>query len=418
MTHTEDRWIKNAIESATEFIVSPVEENILDSILEKIFIINQTKGYELGVLLAAAFDFINNAEYYNYVTNSGWCYCDNGKEQNLVYMYTNTCPICILENNFEYHPANKPPSGRIGKSTTRLLCIFLNRLFKKYSRDLKIYQGREPIDMLIYDEMQKIVMIAEVKAAPLITLPLIVPSKKLTQVENDEVVNIGHKAMDFPYLEEKNLSLMLPIYNEATNTWSHEKYLLDYRVSEENWAYLSLKNLIENSDEFFDKYIETWTRAYKSYGLQRDGDRGYDNIYWFTNACGSPSPRPQHWPTRGVGKTGYMTVSDGKTSVGMDRTDDIKKGIYQVLKLGAESKPYTEEFIIKTALISNIHAVRHHNEYLEPLQSIVWTLDETGIAKEVRDLPNDSKIYNLFDGIISFTNNNPRDEWVREIFNF
>lgn len=59
--------------------------------------------------------------------------------------------------------------------------------------------------------------------------------------------------------------------------------------------------------------------------------------YWFTNSCGQPIPRPDTWPHRAG--TGYESVSDSKTSVGIDRTDDIKKGTYQILKLGAEGNP-------------------------------------------------------------------------------
>lgn len=102
----------------------------------------------------------------------------------------------------------------------------------------------------------------------------------------------------------------------------------------------------------------------------------------------------------------------------MDRTDDIKKGIYQVLKLGAESKPVNRKYNVKTALISNIHAVRHYDEYLLSLQDVVWTLDEKGTAKKVGDLPNERPIYNLFDGIISFTRNVARDEWIKDVFKF
>ena len=42
----------------------------------------------------------------------------------------------------------------------------------------------------------------------------------------------------------------------------------------------------------------------------------------------------------------------------MDRTDDIKKGIYQVLKLGSEGKPQSTKWNYKVGIISNIHPVR------------------------------------------------------------
>ncbi|MGV0005387.1 MAG: hypothetical protein ACNYPG_01955 [Candidatus Porifericomitaceae bacterium WSBS_2022_MAG_OTU9] len=56
------------------------------------------------------------------------------------------------------------------------------------------------------------------------------------------------------------------------------------------------------------------------------------------------------------------TISDSKTSAGMDRTDDIKKGIYQVLKIGAK---HASDLNIRTALISNLPAYRHGGEYVD-----------------------------------------------------
>ena len=110
----------------------------------------------------------------------------------------------------------------------------------------------------------------------------------------------------------------------------------------------------------------------------------------------------------------------------MDRTDDIKKGIYQVLKVGVESKPTESDLKVKTALISNIHAVRHYNEYLASLKDIVWAIDKTEEAngkkinqvKKATDLPPDTDIYNLYDGIITFTNPHIRDEWIEKNFHF
>lgn len=47
----------------------------------------------------------------------------------------------------------------------------------------------------------------------------------------------------------------------------------------------------------------------------------------------------------------------------MDRTDDIKKGIYQVIKMGTLFKDQPN---IKTAIISNLPAYRHREEYVQP----------------------------------------------------
>ena len=100
----------------------------------------------------------------------------------------------------------------------------------------------------------------------------------------------------------------------------------------------------------------------------------------------------------------------------MDRTDDIKKAIYQVLKLGAEYKPENDR--IKTAIISNIHAVRHYDEYLQTVRDVIWAVDRFSSGTKAGALDPETPVYNLFDGILSFTRSDIRDEWIKEIFSF
>lgn len=97
----------------------------------------------------------------------------------------------------------------------------------------------------------------------------------------------------------------------------------------------------------------------------------------------------------------------------MDRTDDIKKGIYQVLKIGAKYK--TTHKNIKTAIISNLPALRHYDEYLLTIKDIVWTISKESFVSSWKDLPSDTPVYNLFDGIISLTKSDIRDPWIKEI---
>ena len=140
-----------------------------------------------------------------------------------------------------------------------------------------------------------------------------------------------------------------------------------------------------------------------------------DSVYWLTNGCGQPSPRPADWP-KGKG-AGYESISDAKTSVGMDRTDDIKKAIYQVLKIGSETKP-SDGFDLKVGIISNVHAVRHFEDYFASLKDIVWTRDESGTATVVDQLPSDAALFRLFDGLIALTETLTHDQWIKETFDF
>lgn len=50
--------------------------------------------------------------------------------------------------------------------------------------------------------------------------------------------------------------------------------------------------------------------------------------------------------------------------------------------------------------------------------NVVWTVDKTQNAKKAGDLPPETEIYNLFDGIVSFTKSHIRDEWIERNFHF
>lgn len=412
-------WIVNLLGRVKALEFYPHEEALAAILISQAIENARLTSTSVGLSLAAAFDLVVAAEYYTKVANKGWLYCPENDYPLLVYPYTNTCTRCILKGDFCFHQANKLPSGTIGKTTSRLLCIFIKYLFKINNRELKIYNGSEPVDVIIHDEAESIVLLAEVKATPLTTLALAVPIEVQTELGNEgEPVPCSHCATDNSFLTSSNLHIVLPTLQEEG--WDYELISLGVKGSNSSltWTYEQIGRVFTSDAQLFNRYFRFWVVAYSAYNKTARG-RGTlpEPVYWLTNACGQPNPRPLNWPNRKSEK-GYESVSDGKSSVGMDRTDDIKKGIYQVLKIAAAGKPKHSNFTVKTALLSNIHAVRHYNEYLLDLQDIVWTLDETGKAKKAADLPPEKDIYNLFDGIITFTHSYVRDEWISRNFQF
>lgn len=412
-------WIVNLLGKVKAFEVNPHEKALTRILVEQALENAKRTSTALGLSLAAAFDLIVTAEYYTKVANKGWLYCPVNDSPLLIYSYTNTCPRCVLQGNFCFHLANKPPSGTIGGTTRRLLCVFLKQLFTINSRNLKIYHGVEPVDVIIHDETESVVLLAEVKASPLTTLPLGVIVEEQTELgDGGEPVPCSHSPTDNSFLASSNLHIILPKLED--DGWNYELVPLGVKGSSSSatWAYEQIGRVFGEDDQLFYRYFQFWNIAYSAYNKAARG-RGTlpEPVYWLTNACGQPIPRPLNWPARKSGE-GYESVSDSKSSVGMDRTDDIKKGIYQVLKIAVSGKPKLSQITVKTSLLSNIHAVRHYDDYLLDIQDVVWTLDETGKAKKVADLPPEKEIYNLFDGIITFTQSHVRDDWIKQNFQF
>ena len=375
---------------------------------------------EIGLSLGAAFDLLVSAEYYSRVTNGGWIYCPHKRDPLLLFSYTNICPRCNLDGKFQYHKSNKPSSGSIGTIAVDLLGLMLKILFEKHGRKIEIYKASEPADLIFYEKSKQIVLFAEVKSSPLVTLPLATNTEQQTEESEDREIKSGHLTLNNTNLSSDKLGIFLPLIGEKDQQAKSYK-IFDIGTadpkSKQGWAYKGIIDLIKT--DFFKQYHSFWLHAFKTYENKgKLSSNGIDAIYWMTNACGQPRPIPKNWPQRGAGAGGYESISDSKSSVGMDRTDDIKKGTYQVLKLGATNKPKIDGVNIKTGLISNLHAIRHFDEYLQDLKDIIWTKDETGKVKRAKELPPNEPLYNLYDGIVSFSSTYARDEWIKENFSF
>ena len=418
MSPIEPDTIDAIIRKSHSVTLEPQEKIFADLLINQALLNSAATNTPLGLSLAAAFDLYVAIEYYKRIANRGWLYCPH-TEPLLIYPFTNVCPRCVLHGDFHYHQSNKPESGAIGTITQRLLCVFLKQFFASQGKNLQVCSAPEPIDVIIYDESEKIALLAEVKAAPLTTLPLAVHCERLTEATSEgSAVELSHTRADNPSIASSLLQLVLPNRNAPNSSYELVPLGTPGTSDLKHWFYTQLERLFGVNDKLFRGYFQFWMRAYQAYNkAEREKNAALDAVYWYTNACGQPVPRPPHWPGRPNG-TGYASISDGKSSVGMDRTDDIKKGIYQVLKIATANKPKAEKWRVKTALIFNLHAIRHYDEYLLDLQDVMWTLDATGNAKTAKDLPADANLYNLFDGIIAFTKNYSRDEWIERNFQF
>ena len=364
-------------------------------------------GTHLGTLLAASFDLFLSAEYYRNIIHTDWVYCPE-EEPLILYVYTNACGRCLLKGNFHFHPSKKPASGVIGQATSRLLCVFFQVYFEITGKNIAVFKGNEPIDAVFVENDNY--FLVEIKSSPLVVLPLVCASDKLISNNEEGMLYLPHTSISNPRINDNDFFIVLPRKNSGT--WNYVMVSLGkFPKNSPFSAYYSLSEII-NNDGFISAYSRFWQEALRAYTFRETENP----IFWLTNGCGQPVPRPHDWPARRTGG-GYESVSDGKTSVGLDRTDDIKKGIYQVLKMGSECKPFDTERKLRIGLLSNIHAARHHHEYLSGLEDVVWTIDQDNANPSERLYASD-KMYNLFDGIITFTKSHIRDPWLNTLFTF
>lgn len=370
-------------------------------------------GLTQGEILAAGFDLGVSAAYAQFIGNNGWVFCRHDKEKKspkLYYPFVNACPRCLMNGSFVYTPSKKPESGSIGKATSALLGAIYNEVVLNNSNgrcSVLMLGGSEDADGIL-KEGEKICLL-EIKAAPLVTFPFVVDSDDLKESTGDEVgPSPDHKEIIFPEMSTTRISIYLPS--------SRSTIAIGSRQSSERWPYAVLEKFVLEKNGY-KRYLADWKDVYDRYRLALPKE----NSYYLSNGCGQPTPRPKDWPQRRYG-TGYESISDSKSSVGMDRTDDIKKGIYQVLKLGTHYKEYGSDgnHIVKTALISNMHAIRHYDDYLREFSDVIWSVDANDrpyqIIKDSKSwkIPVEG-VHNLYDGLIALTNSHIRDEWLATI---
>lgn len=404
-------WIDSIIQNSE--VVTPLHQRELDLVNQMVDIAFDSdfiNPCDRGLFLAAFYDMAIAAAYYSCITSSGWLYCRNGGSPKLLLPFVNCCPIDAMQGSFVFHKSSKPTSAIIGTATSRVLLLFFQSIFKKTGRQIEVYKATEPADAIFLDRGSKKAFFAEIKASPLVTLPIAMECEVITDLDEDgRSFEPEHCPTINAFLTSKNLQLMMP--TRQGSDWVIDYFSIGKKCSKEDYgfSYLGLSNLLKD-ESFVKQYLSFWFKAYQLY-CTKDST---DNLFWFTNACGKPANLPEAWAD---GKS--TCISDAKTSVGMDRTDDIKKGIYQVLKLGSEGKVVISSWDYKVGILSNIHPARHFHEYLKPIKDIVWaTTTQTDISV-AGDLDSNTPVFNLFDGIVTFTESYIRDPWIlNNLFDF
>ncbi|MFA5597644.1 MAG: hypothetical protein WDA26_08770 [Pusillimonas sp.] len=303
---------------------------------------------------AFCFDLIMSAAYIDATSGleKSIEQCDGIKEKYNAHVgFINLCSPCYInKSQWSYQKAVKPQSGSLGKLSSEIILRFIEKLHPKLVEVLAI-GGVEFADAVLKHK-NGMTILAEVKSAPLLTYPFLFKVPKTCLKGNHENVVITSSQF-------RACDSAIYLHNSGTIDLG--------KVGDQMWPFKPLVNFITNekNSKFIDSCINDWLLAREAYSTK---DR-QNKMYYLANASGHPpiiAKERDGWPAK-------ESISDGKTSAGMDRTDDIKKGIYQSLKIGTHIKDLPN---FKTAIISNLPAYRHGKEYVSPFLTMLWGLED------------------------------------------
>lgn len=263
--------------------------------------------------------------------------------------FINLCAPCHHHGHWQYQKAAKPKSGVLGKLSSEVVLAFIAHANPCFEQVL-VMGGTGEADAKIVHE-SGITIFAEVKSAPLLTYPLLLTvTSPLPSLQHD------HIALTHSQFKECGSGLSL-----------HRELVVPLgQVGDAGWPFRPFVDFVADAANapLFEAGLAQWLEAKAAY---QNKDKT-SPLYYFTNACGAPpleAKQQGFWPQNEV-------ISDSKTSAGMDRTDDIKKGIYQTLKIGVTHQHVPHH---RSALISNLPALRHAEEYVTPFSHVLWAAE-------------------------------------------
>lgn len=303
--------------------------------------------------------------------------CNNIFEKYNAHIgFINLCATCYINKSiWAYQKAVKPQSGALGKLSSEIILRFIQKINPQFVEVL-VVGGIDFVDAILKHKNGMIIL-AEVKSAPLLTYPFLfdIPRGCLKgNHKNAIITNSQLRACD-------------------SAVYLHNCGRINLgKVGDPVWPFRPLVNFIIDGKnlKFIKDCVNNWIAAKDAYSTK---DR-QNKLYYLANASGHPpaiAKERDGWPPK-------ESISDSKTSAGMDRTDDIKKGIYQSLKIGTHIKnfPY-----VKTAIISNLPAYRHGKEYVTPFISMLWGLEEDLKNSEGGKILSEHNLRKVFDFLIT-----------------
>jgi len=338
---------------------------------------NLSKVVPPSLALAALFDLAMTAQFSRRRKRNGslgpFLSCSN----QFVSPFLKMCPLCSARTRtptYVEFDELKPESAVIGQAGEISLMSILRTVRKFTGSDLhfdKINDREKKYELIFYN--RNLFILAETKASAMVCFPMIAsgpPSQR------------GHELTSLPTASISETSILLPHTGKA---------ILLGQPSDPHWPFKSLTEHFAEPANVKD-YLLAWKEIFD---VRRQSSSENQNDW-------------RRYLSYGCGKWKGKNIDDSKNLPGFDRTDDIKKGTYQILWYSTMWKVRCKLGAVRSVLLGNSYAERHR-EYVEDLlKAKILVPDESG----------QERVYNIFDAAVGLTRNVFNDSEVARHFDF
>jgi hypothetical protein len=372
-----------------------------DAITKKLYADDEilSAAYAQGELfrltLSAAFDIICNAEYiHGRVVNSKWIYCHRAENNPRVYYsFLKQCPRCCLDRGLESRLSgaqHKPTSHHIGEITTVATSLLLQFITAALDQPLEIATiTKQSHDVDAIGFREDLLVLFEIKSSPMVTFPLVAELGEplLTDAAEGVKEYVQHALVDVT-LTDSPVGIAIP----------HKGWDIPLGVRQRGgWPYEQLTSFFSVNGNFM-RYLSAWIELYNSYKVPKVQRTGrVAALAYLVNGWGDE-------------------IDSNKTKPGLGRTDDIKKGTYQLLKFGAYYRDDSSRLKVRSALVANLDPLFLRGDYIDGLVDVRWAPERDFIHENGEYRIADELLRYLYDGIITFNQPTLNDPLIGSLF--
>jgi hypothetical protein len=358
-----------------------------------------TENRRFNLVCAAVFDLVSNMAYlHDRLVNARWIYCSRSDQVSprKYYSFLKQCPRCCLDKGLESRltgAQHKPSSHHIGEITGITSVLILKLLGASLDHPLSlatIQKQSHDTDAIAF--RSDVLVLFEIKASPLVTFsvaaeleqPMVTEGADGEKVEYKQHSLVDHETHSRPlHLFIPHRDIMIPL---GTGTG-------------QEWPFTEAVSYFSDADNFLD-YLSAWLELYYAYSIPKTQRLGRtQHLTYLVNGWGDE-------------------IDSNKTKPGLGRTDDLKKGTYQMLKFGAYYRDTEASLQVRSALVANIDPVFLKAEYLDGLKNVRWGKGEDFSETENGFAIDANKLRYLYEAVLAFNEPLINDPLMRELFDF